>query len=96
VSASPTVFLSAGEQSGDLHGAELAHELKSVLPGVRLVGLGGSRMAAEGVELLAGLDRLAVLGFAEVVQRLPDFLRLRSQVRRFLLEQDVDLFVPID
>jgi lipid-A-disaccharide synthase len=96
VSASPTVFLSAGEQSGDLHGAELARELRQVLPDVRLAGLGGSRMELEGVELLAGLDRLAVLGFAEVVRRLPDFLRLRRQVRRFLIDEGVDLFVPID
>ena len=96
MSASPSVFLSAGEQSGDLHGAELARELRKAVPGVRLVGLGGSRMEREGVELLAGLDRLAVLGFAEVVRRLPDFARLRRQVRRFLTDEGVDLFVPID
>ncbi|MDH3428263.1 MAG: lipid-A-disaccharide synthase, partial [Gemmatimonadota bacterium] len=51
----PTVFLSAGEVSGDQHGAELARELRARVPGVHLVGLGGSRMAGEGVELLAGL-----------------------------------------
>jgi len=96
VSASQTVFLSAGEQSGDLHGAELARELRKAVPGVRLVGLGGSRMQSEGVELLAGLDRLAVLGFAEVVQRLPDFIRLRRQVQRHLVDEGVNLFVPID
>lgn len=53
-------------------------------------------MAAEGVELLADLDRLAVLGFAEVVRHLPDLARLRRQVRRFLLDEAVDLLVPID
>ncbi len=93
---SRTVFLAAGEQSGDLHGAELARELHRRLPDVRLVGLGGSRMAEQGVELLANLDRLAILGFAEVVRHLPDLARLRHQVRRFLLEASVDLFVPID
>lgn len=93
---SRTVFLAAGEQSGDLHGAELARELRQRIPDVRLYGLGGSMMAAEGVELLADLDRLAVLGFAEVVRHLPDLARLRRQVRRFLVEQSVDLVVPID
>jgi lipid-A-disaccharide synthase len=53
-------------------------------------------MAAEGVELLADLDRLAVLGFAEVLRHLPDLARLRREVRRFLVERDVDLLVPID
>ena len=94
--ADPAIFLAAGEQSGDLHGAELARELKSRIPGVRLYGLGGSRMAAEGVELLADLDRLAILGFAEVVRHLPDLAGLRREVRRFLLERKIDLLVPID
>lgn len=92
----PTVFLSAGESSGDLHGAELAVRLRERIPGVRLVGLGGSRMAAQGVELIAGLDRLAVLGLAEVVRHLPDLLRIRRQVYRSLEREEVDLVVPID
>ena len=94
--ADPAIFLAAGEQSGDLHGAELARELKSRIPGVRLYGLGGSRMAAEGVELLADLDRLAILGFAEVVRHLPDLFSLRREVRQFLLTRKIDLLVPID
>jgi lipid-A-disaccharide synthase len=94
--SSRAIFLAAGEQSGDLHGAELARELRRRIPDVRLYGLGGSRMAAEGVELLADLDRLAVLGFAEVVRHLPDLSRLRREVRQFLLERQVDLLVPID
>jgi lipid-A-disaccharide synthase len=96
VSAEPTVFLSAGEASGDQHGAELARALRARLPGVRLAGLGGSAMAGEGVELLAGLDRLAVLGFAEVVRHLPDLLALRKEVRSFLRREGVDLLIPID
>jgi lipid-A-disaccharide synthase len=96
VSAEPTIFLSAGEASGDQHGAELAKSLRRRIPGVRLTGLGGSEMAAAGVELLAGLDRLAILGFAEVVRHLPDLLSLRKEVRQFILRENVDLFVPID
>ncbi len=53
-------------------------------------------MAAEGVELLADLDRLAILGFAEVVRHLPDLASLRREVRRFLIEKEIDLLVPID
>ncbi len=53
-------------------------------------------MEEEGVELIAGLDRLAILGFAEVIRHLPDMLRLRREVRRRFVEDSVDLFVPID
>ena len=76
----PLIFISAGEPSGDLHGAGLARALRSRIPNVRLIGLGGDRMAAEGVELLATVDDLAVKGFAEVLSRLPFFLRLRRKV----------------
>jgi len=91
-----TVFLSAGEASGDEHGARVARELRERAPDLRLVGLGGSLMAAEGVELLADLELLAVMGAAEVVSSLPRLLALRRRVRRFLVREDVDLFLPID
>jgi lipid-A-disaccharide synthase len=53
-------------------------------------------MAGEGVELLADLDLLAVMGVAEVLSSLPRLLALRRRVRRFLVREDVDLFLPID
>lgn len=94
--ASHTVFLSAGESSGDLHGARLAEEIRARRPDVRLVGLGGSRMRDAGVELLADLDTLAVMGFAEIVRRLPDLWRVRRRVRAFLEAEEVEILVPID
>jgi lipid-A-disaccharide synthase len=60
------------------------------------VGLGGSEMEEAGVDLIAGLDRLAILGFAEVLRHLPDMLRLRKEVRERFAREPVDLFVPID
>ena len=52
----PVILMLAGEVSGDLHGSRVARALKKRWPSASLVGLGGERMAAEGVELLAGLD----------------------------------------
>lgn len=90
------MFLSAGESSGDLHGAHLARQLLDRDPSLRLVGLGGSRMRDAGVELLADLDTLAVMGFAEVIRSLPRLALLRWRVRRHLRREGVDLLVPID
>jgi len=53
-------------------------------------------MEAAGVQLVAGLDQLAVMGFAEVATRLPFFLGLRRRVRKLLREQDVRLVIPVD
>jgi len=92
----PVILLLAGEASGDLHGAEVARALLRRWPQARLVGLGGGRMAEVGVELLAGLDQLAVMGFAEVARHLPFFWKLERRVRALLKEGEVDLVLPID
>lgn len=70
--------------------------LRRRIPGVRLVGLGGERMREAGVDLMEGLDSLAVMGFAEVVAHLPFFLRLERRVVRLLDDPGVDLVLPVD
>ncbi len=90
------IFLSAGEISGDLTGAALVEAIRRRHPETRFAGLGGPRMAQAGVRLLAGLEQLAVVGFAEVVRHLPFFLRLRSRVAAELDGWRPDLVIPID
>jgi lipid-A-disaccharide synthase len=53
-------------------------------------------MAAEGTELLADVSELALMGFTEVVSRLPYFLRLRRRVFSVLERERVDLVIPVD
>ncbi|HKJ92561.1 MAG TPA: lipid-A-disaccharide synthase, partial [Longimicrobiales bacterium] len=92
----PGIFLSAGDPSGDAHGAAVAEALKRRWPSARLFGLGGPRMARAGVEVLADFDRLAVLGFAEVVRHLPFFFRLLRRMRAEMGRRGTDLVLPID
>lgn len=94
--SSPTILLLAGETSGDLHGGRLARALKERIPGVHLVGTGGETMAAAGVEIIEDLERMAVMGFAEVLARFPFFWKLERRVRRLLESGGIDLVVPID
>ena len=94
--SAPTFLLLAGEPSGDLHGAQVARALRARFPRCRLVGTGGERMAAEGVELLAELDQLAVMGFVEVLSRLPFFWKLERRILRILDRESTDLVIPID
>jgi len=91
-----TVFLAAGELSGDAYGGELAAALRRRRPDVELIGVGGPSMAAAGVDLIAGLDDLAVMGFAEVVPRLAFFWKLERRIRGLLSAGRVQLFLPID
>ncbi len=92
----PTLLLLAGEPSGDQHGAHLARALLGRFPEARLIGMGGERMEAAGVACFAGLDALAVMGFAEVVARLPYFLELQKKVEAILAGGGVDLVLPVD
>ncbi|MCY3698673.1 MAG: lipid-A-disaccharide synthase [Gemmatimonadetes bacterium] len=88
--------MSAGESSGDHHGAAVAREIRRKLPGARLFGIGGREMDAAGVSRIAGLDELSVMGGTEVLRRLPGFLRLERRIRRLFAREDVRLFLPID
>ncbi len=96
MSGRPVILMLAGEASGDLHGAQVARALRARWPQATLLGLGGDRMAAEGVELLASLDQLAVMGFVEVLRHLPFFWGLEKRLTDLLDQNEVDLVLPID
>jgi lipid-A-disaccharide synthase len=92
----PRIFISAGEASGDLHGAALARALQELYPHAQLIGLAGPQMVEAGVRPIVEFDRLVVMGLAEIVSRLPFFLSLRRRIRRLLAETPPDLVIPID
>jgi lipid-A-disaccharide synthase len=91
-----TVVLLAGEPSGDVYAGALAAELGRLRPELRLVGTGGPHMAAAGVELVANLEDLAVMGFLEVAGRLLFFRRLEREIDDALGARGVRLAVLVD
>lgn len=91
-----SVLLVAGEPSGDLHAADLAAALRRSDPDVRLVGLGGPRMAAAGVELIEDLVSEPVMGVLPVLQRLPFFFGLYRRLLIRLEDDPPDVVVGID
>jgi len=90
------VLLLAGEPSGDAHAGALAAELRGRRPDLRLLGTGGEAMRASGVELLARLDELAVMGLTEIVSRLAFFRTLEKRLDRVLGGGGVGLVVLVD
>lgn len=90
------VLVLAGEASGDHHAARVVEELQGLDPALEFVGLGGPDLEALGVDLLAGLDELAVMGFAEVVRHLRFFWRLERKVRALMEEGGIDLVLAVD
>ena len=90
------VGLIAGEPSGDLLGAGLVRELRRVYPDARCFGIAGPAMLAAGVEGWVPMERLSVMGLAEVMRHLPELLRIRREVTGRLLAMRPDVVVGID
>ncbi len=90
------ILIVAGEASGDLHGASLAAELKQAAGDVDLVGIGGDRMAAQGVRLGFHVKDLAVVGIVEVLAILPRLYHAYRWLMRELRGNPPDVVVLID
>jgi lipid-A-disaccharide synthase len=96
MSPEPAILLSAGEASGDLHGATLCRALRELHPGVRLIGMGGPRMAAAGMELVADVSGHAVVGTSEALGRIPRLYRAYRLLKARLIEERPRALVVID
>jgi lipid A disaccharide synthetase len=83
----PTLLLAAGEVSGDLVTARLAGELRARRPDLELWGLGGERMAAAGVELVAETTQLGAVGVSEPLAGVPAMWRALQEVRARVAEE---------
>jgi len=93
----PLLFLMAGEPSGDVLGARLMAALKRLTGGnVRFAGIGGERMAAEGLETLVPQSELALFGVFELLPQLPNLLRRIDQTVAEIVRLKPDAVIGID
>ena len=90
------IMFSAGEVSGDLHGARLAEAIRKKQPDAVLFGFGGAQMAAAGVRLAADMADYSVMGFWEVFKNLQRLFRLREKLTAVMAAERPDLLVLID
>jgi len=89
------VGIVAGEPSGDRLGGDLLRSLKRETE-VACVGIGGTELAAEGLNSLIPLEELTMHGFAEPLQRLPYLWQTLKLVEQRVLDERVDVFVGVD
>ena len=92
-----TVMLVAAEASGDDRGAGLARALKRRLgDGVRFVGVGGERMAAEGVQSPFDIADISILGLLEGLLAYPRIVRRADETAALAAREKPDVAVLID
>ena len=76
------VGIVANEASGDILGAALVSELRTLVPDACFEGVAGPRMLESGCETLFPMERLSVMGLTEVLGHLPELTRLRRGLVR--------------
>jgi lipid-A-disaccharide synthase len=86
----------AGEASGDQHASELVAELKHQRTDLRFFGMGGSKLAAQGVELVYGAHEVSVMGFTEVLPKLRRILQVMKGLERCAEERRPELAILVD
>jgi lipid-A-disaccharide synthase len=92
----PRIFVSAGEPSGDLHGAGVIRALLARHPDATVEALGGPRMEAAGATLRYRMEGLAAFGLVEVVTKLGAHWRLLRAMRDDFRAGRYDLVILID
>lgn len=91
-----TIFISAGDISGDIHAAHLVQAMKELDPSVRVIAIGGPRLKECADEFIIDLASQGLLGFIEPLKKLPLFFKLIKQVRSVLQTQKPAAFIAVD
>lgn len=86
----------AGEVSGDSLGADFMQQMNNLRDDIIWVGVGGTKMQAQGLKSIFPLSRLAVMGLVEVMGQLPDLLKARRELLAAFKAADIDWFIGID
>lgn len=92
----PTIMVSAGEASGDIHAAHALQALSNSGVDFDCFGMGADHLNAAGMELTLDCRELAVIGIVDVLINYPRFLRRLATLRQAMKERQPDLLVIVD
>ena len=90
------ILISAGEASGDIHAAAVTAALKRIDSTTEVFGMGGDDLRAAGGKVLFDIKDHGVMGFVEVIKKLPDLFKLRREFARVMDERKPDCLVVVD
>lgn len=90
------LLIIAGEASGDMHGASLIEELKTLDNQILFYGIGGDRMISAGLNSLYHIKKMAFLGFVEVIRHLPFIKMVQRDLLQLVERENISTVVLID
>lgn len=90
------IFITAGETSGDVYGANLMKAMLQLNPDIEFIGFGGPEMQSYGLDSIADFNELSVMGFWEVAKKYGYFSKLLNTCKKIAINSNVDCFIGID
>lgn len=90
------LLIIAGEESGDLHGAALINELKNIDDTLSIYGIGGDKMSLAGMNIIYHINKMAFLGFVEVLRHIPFIKKVQKDLISVIIEKNIKVAVLID
>lgn len=90
------IYIIAGEASGDVLGARLIAALRKARPDLVFAGIGGERMAEQGMPSLFDYRELALMGLLEVLPRIRQLKRRLQETEADIITRQPALLVTID
>jgi lipid-A-disaccharide synthase len=90
------LFIVAGEASGDQLGEGVLQALHEQNPHLQVLGIGGPKMRAAGMEVVFPMEQLQVMGFIDVLFSLPHLIRCFYKTIHAILQAQPRVVVTID
>ena len=90
------ILISAGEASGDIHAAAVTAAIKKIDSSAEVFGMGGDALRNAGGEVLFDIKDHGVMGFVEVIKKLPALFKLRDDFEKVMDERKPDCLITVD
>ena len=91
-----TIFVIAGEVSGDQLGGILLKKLKASNNSINFCGIGGKSLIELGLKPIFSMEKISLMGLIEVLPKIPELLSLIKLTINKIIDIKPDLIITID
>lgn len=91
-----TIFIIAGEISGDQLGGILLKKLKTSNNSLHFYGIGGKNLLELGLKPIFSMEKISLMGLIEVLPKIPELLSLIKFTVNKIIDIKPDLIITID
>jgi lipid-A-disaccharide synthase len=90
------IFIVCGEPSGDLLAGNLVNAIKNINPDLQISGIGGTHLTKAGCKIYYNINELSVMGFFDVLKKLPKFFKLKKIILNKINTERPDAIILVD